>query len=90
MAKKGRLPRLELINSEGPILVAHRAGTDSFILTDEWKNPIIALNAEQFENFLLGEFSVIDSDNRAWNYANHIESGPGFNQIRKFLGKNVE
>ena len=85
MTKKGRLPKLELINSEGPILVAHRAGTDSFILTDEWKNPINALNAEQFENFIVGEFSVIDSANRAWNYANHNEFGPGFNQIRKFL-----
>jgi len=85
MTKKGRLQKLELINSEGPILVAHRAGTDSFILTDEWKNPIIALSAEQFENFIVGEFSVIDSDGRSWNYSKYTEFGPSFNQIRKFL-----
>jgi hypothetical protein len=83
-------PSIVLLNFEGPVLTAYRndsmAEDGLFLIVDQWKNPIAFLNKEQFENFLIGEFSVIDSDGRAWNYpVESSDARPGHEKLIKFV-----
>lgn len=60
------LPKIELLNFEGPVLQAVKY-KNLYIIVDEWKEIISVLVEEEFIEFFNGSFSVIDSNGRRWN-----------------------
>lgn len=88
--KSPRYESIELLNFEGPVLKAHRCDSvlavDLFLIADEWKEPIAFMNREQLENFVAGDFSIIDTRGRVWNYAKESDnSKPNPTKLENFI-----
>ena len=66
-SKNVNYPKIELLNSEGPILMLKRT-SDAFLMYDEWKFLVGKFSVETLDNFLAGKSTVTDSMNRVWNY----------------------
>ena len=82
---KTHLPKIELLNFEGPVLEATKHH-NLYIITDEWKEIISVLMEEEFLDFVDGSFSVIDSNGRSWNYGDqHRDARQTSAQIQKFI-----
>jgi len=82
---KTQLPKIELLNFEGPVLqaVKHK---NLYIIVDEWKEIISVLLEEEFLEFFDGAFSVIDSDGRNWNMSeHHRDAKQTAEKIHKFV-----
>jgi hypothetical protein len=70
--------KIELLNSEGPILTLKRT-RNSFLMYDEWKFMIGKFSVESLDKFLSGKSTVTDSASRIWNYAEqsiHMRQDP--------------
>jgi hypothetical protein len=62
------MKKLELLNSEGPILVAHSTSQeDLFHVYDQWKVKF-DISREELTNFLEGKAIFVDSRDRLWDY----------------------
>jgi hypothetical protein len=80
-----KYPKLELLNFEGPVLVATK-NHNLYIITDEWKEIISVLIEEEFLDFVDGSFSIVDSRGRRWNYGDqHRDARQTSAQIQKFI-----
>jgi hypothetical protein len=81
-----KLPKIELLNFEGPVLVAHKS-RNIFVITDEWKEVIdIFYGIEEMEDFLNGEFSVTDTKGRNWMYTKENgDAKPTKEKIDQFI-----
>ena len=94
---KTKINSIELLNFEGPVLVAHKAentyepGKYIFIITDERKKIIEVFNTDRFTDFLMGVFDVKDSMNRYWNYPSEsYEAKPPADKLYDFIHKFKE
>jgi hypothetical protein len=67
------LPKLELLNSEGPILVAYKEHDDLYYIFDTKKILVSILNLEGLISFFEGKHIILDSSGKSWNYV--VESG---------------
>ena len=79
-----------LLNFEGDVLTAHRISGvlegPLFLITDQWKNPVKLLTKEQLLNFLIGDFSITDTDGRSWNWPSEsADARPGENRLKIFI-----
>lgn len=83
---KKKLPKIELLNFEGPVLVAHKS-KNIFVITDEWKEVIdILYGVEEMQDFINGEFSVTDTKGRTWMYTKeHSDAKPSTEKLEKFI-----
>jgi len=82
---KRKLPKIELLNYEGPVLVAHKS-KNVFIITDEKKEIIDVLYGEEMQDFINGDFSVTDSKGRVWLYTKeHENAKPSKEAINQFI-----
>jgi hypothetical protein len=80
-----KLPKIELLNYEGPVLVAHKS-KNIFVITDEKKEIIDILYGDEMQDFINGEFSVTDSKGRTWLYTKeHSNAKPSKEKIDQFL-----
>ncbi len=80
-----KLPKIELLNYEGPVLVAHKS-KNVFVITDEKKEIVDILYGEDMQDFLNGEFSVTDSKGKNWLYTKeHSNAKPTKEKIDQFL-----
>ena len=67
--KTNSIISIELLNYEGPVLVAHSARKNKiFIITDEHKNIIEVFSYKKFAKFLNGDLDIVDSTGRRFNY----------------------
>jgi hypothetical protein len=83
--QKRKINVIELLNFEGPVLIAHRA-EDNFIITDEWKNIVGFFSKEEMNAFISGEISVKDNSGRIWIYPNEsIEAKPNPIDLNNFI-----
>jgi len=76
--KSNNQHKIELLNSEGPILTLKRT-RNSFLMYDEWKFMIGKFSVESLDKFLSGKSTVTDSASRIWNYAEqsiHMRQDP--------------
>lgn len=77
MNKTRVIPRLELLNSESPILMAYKvyAGTadEFFMIVDEWKKQVNNFTHRELLEFVKGERDIVDSNGRIWNYPSQSE-----------------
>jgi hypothetical protein len=80
-----KLPKIELLNYEGSVLVAHKS-KNIFVITDEKKEIIDILYGDEMQDFINGEFSVKDSKGRTWLYTKeHSNAKPSKEKIEQFL-----
>ena len=80
-----KLPKIELLNFEGPVLMAHKS-KNIFIITDEKKEIIDVLYGEEMQDFINGDFSVTDSKGRVWLYTKeHPEAKPTPEKLQQFI-----
>jgi hypothetical protein len=80
-----KLPKIELLNFEGPVLMAHKS-KNIYIITDEKKEIIDVLYGEEMQDFINGDFSVTDSKGRSWLYTKeHSASKPSPEKLEQFL-----
>jgi len=80
-----KLPKIELLNLEGPVLMAHKS-KNIFIITDEKKEIIDVLYGEEMQDFINGDFSVTDSKGKVWLYTKEHESAkPTLEKLQQFI-----
>lgn len=78
---------LDLINSEGAILRAHKIEMDLFVIVDQWKKVVDVLDGLKMFEYTRGDFSIQDTKGRYWNYKTLPESmGKKQNELDKFIG----
>lgn len=70
--KNANYPKIELLNSEGPILTLKRTA-NAFLMYDEWKFLVGKFSVESLDKFLAGKSTITDSNNRVWNYKEQSE-----------------
>jgi hypothetical protein len=79
------LQKIELLNFEGPVLMAHKK-KDTFIITDQWKEIVDVLSAQEIKDFISGKIDITDSRQRTWSYtAQHEDSKQPIEKINSFI-----
>lgn len=85
MNKARKFRKLELLNFEGPVLMAHRV-KNTFVITDQWKEVVDVLIGNEMEDFINGEFSIVDSRGKSWLYTNeHSSAKPNAETLADFI-----
>jgi hypothetical protein len=83
--KESSYPTIELLNSEGPILLLKRT-PEAFLMYDEDKFMIGKFNVNTLTKFIEGYSNVIDSRGRVWNYPiNHDAMKPNPSDLKAFI-----
>lgn len=89
--KKNKLPTIELLNSEGPLLKLTKS-RGSFIVFDEWSNIVdVLLTSADVIDFIEGRREIIDSDDRTWHYPS-VSQGmkmATIEEINKFISPQL-
>lgn len=79
-------PSLELLNSEGPLLIAYKASDGRFYIFDQFKSFIAVFDNETIKEFITGKVSIIDSKKKEWNYKSQSSSlKPSKAILNKFI-----
>jgi hypothetical protein len=77
--------KIDLVNSEGPILVLIKEN-DLFLILDENKKELVKLTRTALNLFFNGQILIKDSMNREWNFTNVIDGMKvDTNELEKFL-----
>ncbi len=85
MNKSKKFTKLELLNFEGPVLMALKT-KDIFIITDQWKEVVDVLIGKEMKDFINGKFSIIDSKGKPWLYTNeHSNAKRPIMEVENFL-----
>jgi len=85
MNKKLKFKTLELLNFEGPVLMAHKAKS-IYVITDQWKEIVNVLTQYEMEGFLNGEFSIVDTRGKSWLYTNeHSNAKRPIEEVKDFI-----
>ena len=71
--KKIKVPNIELLNSEGPIMVL-KIENDKFCIYDEWKQLIAVLMKPSLMAFINGKQTLTDSRGRVWKYTEQADA----------------
>ena len=83
-----KLPQLELLNSEGPILVAYKEHDDLYYIFDTKKILVSILDYDGIIAFLEGDHIILDSMGKSWNYVNESDGMKRSNvEIQQFFNK---
>jgi hypothetical protein len=78
-------PKIELLNSEGPILVAYKAPDNKFYIFDQWKSFVAVFDVDLMTDFINGNESILDSKGRNWSYNDVPDSmKPNVEKLREF------
>lgn len=78
-------PKIVLLNYEGAVLTAHKH-VNLFIVTDQWKEIVKIMLADDIEEFIEGKFDITDSHGKSWNYAKeHSGAKPSDEKLKEFL-----
>ena len=79
------MKKLGLINYEGDCLTAIKEG-DHFSIVDQWKEEVAYLSSTEFNEFIDGTISILDSRGKSWYYPeHHIDARPSLAKIYEFL-----
>jgi hypothetical protein len=85
--KKTKHPKIELLNSEGPILVLKKEN-NKFCIYDEWKQLIAVLMKPSLMAFINGKQTLTDSRGRVWKYTEQSEAmKPSENELINFINQ---
>lgn len=79
---------MELLNSEGPILVAEKIVT--YRIVDQFKEVIAHLSESEMQDFIHGDMGLIDSEGRDFKYPEYPGSmKPDLKNLDEFIGINT-
>jgi hypothetical protein len=77
--------RMELLNSEGPILVTEKIVT--YKIVDQFKEVIAHLSESEMQEFIHGDISLVDSEGRDFKYSEYPGSmKPNLKKLDEFIG----
>jgi hypothetical protein len=82
--------KLELLNSEGPILTVVKINEDNTVykLIDQYKK-ITVISREDLVDFIDGKIRITDSKNKIWHYPSESDGmKPSIHKINEFLNKS--
>jgi hypothetical protein len=83
-----RKERMELLNSEGPILVTEKIVT--YRIVDQFKEVIAHLSESEMQDFIHGDMRLIDSEGRDFKYSEYPGSmKPNLKKLDEFIGINT-
>lgn len=83
-----KLPKLELLNSEGPILVAYKEHNDLYYIFDTKKILVAIFNFDSIMDFLHGKLTILDSSGKSWDYVMESSGMKRSNvEIQQFFNK---
>ena len=86
--KNNEFTKIELLNSEGPILTAVKDVICNISIYDKHKKLVEVLNISGFNMFINGGRSIIDSDGKEWVYTEQSEGmKPSIKKIKEFLNQ---
>ena len=84
---KSSLPKIELLNSEGPILIAERTGEDEYSIIDRIKNICAILSKDEIQRFVHEDLVIGDSLGDYWKYSEQPGSmKPSLKELDEFIG----
>lgn len=88
--KNVKMEYIELVNSEGPILIAYKK-EGRFIIVDEDRENIEVLSEENMFDWIEGKLPIKDTRERAWSYPN-ISEGMKVerDELIDFIGSKYE
>ena len=89
--KKGtKMEFIELVNSEGPILIAYKK-EGRFVIVDEDRESIDVLSEDEMFDWVEGKYLIKDSRERAWTYP-RISEGMKVerDELIDFIGSKYE
>lgn len=76
---------MELLNSEGPVLVAEKNVV--YMIIDQFKETIAQLSESEMQEFIHGDIRLIDSEGRDFKYSEYPGSmKPDLKQLDEFIG----
>ena len=76
---------MELLNSEGPILVTEKIVT--YKIVDQFKEVIAHLSESEMQEFIHGDISLVDSEGRDFKYSEYPGSmKPNLKKLDEFIG----
>ena len=79
---------MELLNSEGPILVTEKIVT--YRIVDQFKEVIAHLSESEMQDFIHGDMMLIDSEGRDFKYSEYPGSmKPNLKKLDEFIGINT-
>jgi len=81
--------KLELLNSEGPILTVVKINEDNTVykLIDQYKKESI-ISKQDLLDFIDGKISITDSKNKTWHYPSESDGmKQSLHKINEFLNK---
>lgn len=85
MNKERKFRKLELLNFEGPVLIAHRV-KDIFVITDQWGEIVDVLICNEIKDFINGDFPIVDTKGKSWLYTNeHSSAKPKADVLADFI-----
>lgn len=82
---------IELLNSEGPVLMAQKDDKGLFTIIDENKNPIFVLNENEMQDFIHENLTIWYSKKKNWKYSEYPGSmKPNLKILDEFIGIDTE
>ena len=83
--RKNSKKSLELLNFEGPVLLAVK-DSDGIKILDQWKKEVAHLTVEELIQFMNGGITITDSEGKTWNYTKEHEGAKSSDaDIQRFL-----
>ena len=84
---KSSLPKIELLNSEGPILVAQKTGENEYEIIDRNKNICAVLTKKEIQIFVHKDLVIGDTLGDYWKYSEQPGSmKPNLKELDEFIG----
>lgn len=78
--------KIELLNSEGPILTAIKKNS-MYEIVDQWEKTVAVLDEKTIRDFTRGDFEIIDSEGRSWIYSKWPGTmKPDLKKLDEFIG----
>jgi hypothetical protein len=89
MKKRQKYPSLGLLNFEGNVLIAYRKN-DLYVILDQYKEVVFIASNSEFQDFIEGHLSIVDSKGKDWNFVNeHENAKPTMEKIKEFQGLSI-
>ena len=80
-----KMPSIELLNFEGPVLKAIKAPVGC-IVVDQWEKTVAICDRQQLQDFLDGKTDITDSNNKTWHYpAEHEGAKSSTSKLNAFI-----
>jgi|GEM_PF-5392988 len=81
------MEKIELLNSEGPVLKAVKFNSNRYDIIDQYNCLVDVLTAKEIQDFVHGNREITDSKNRKFKYSDFtIYMKPNLKKLDEFIG----